>query len=88
MKVDEKVWLFYVLRCCDDTLYAGVTTDLKRRLLEHNTSRRGAKYTRTRRPAKLVFWLDFENRSTAQKAEHKFKKLTREQKEKEIDESR
>jgi putative endonuclease len=81
-------WFFYVLRCCDDTLYAGVTTDIKRRLLEHNTSRRGAKYTRTRRPVELVFWSDFENRSTAQKAEYKFKKLTREQKEKAINASR
>ena len=82
MKAND--WFFYVLRCCDDTLYAGVTTDIKRRLLEHNASRYGAKYTRTRRPVELVFWSDFENRSTAQKAEYRFKKLTRAQKEKVI----
>ena len=81
MQVDEKAWFLYVLRCADDTFYTGTTTDISRRIDEHNTKRCGAKYTKTRRPVKLVFWLDFENRSKAQKAEHKFKKLTRERKE-------
>ncbi len=75
-------WFFYVVRCCDDTLYAGITTDTKRRLHEHNTTSRGAKYTRARRPVQLVYKESFPNRSAALKAEHKFKKLTKKQKEK------
>jgi putative endonuclease len=88
MEVAEKAWFLYVLRCADGTLYTGTTTDISRRIDEHNTSRRGAKYTKTRRPVKLVFSLNYENRSKAQKAEYKFKRLTRKQKEKIISESR
>jgi putative endonuclease len=76
------IWYLYVVRCSDDTLYTGITTDLKRRLNEHNTSNRGAKYTKTRRPTNLVYYELYQSRSNAQKAEHKFKKLTRTQKEK------
>lgn len=87
MQLGEKAWFLYVLRCADDTLYTGTTTDITRRINEHNTKKCGAKYTKTRRPVKLVFWLDFENRSKAQKAEYKFKKLTRVQKEKIINDA-
>jgi len=83
----EKAWFLYVLRCADDTFYTGTTTDITRRINEHNTKKCGAKYTKTRRPVELVFWLDFANRSQAQKAEYKFKKLTRMQKEKIINAS-
>ena len=76
------IWYLYVVRCSDDTLYTGITTDLKRRLNEHNTSNRGAKYTKARRPTNLVYYELYQSRSNAQKAEHKFKKLTRIQKEK------
>ena len=78
------IWYLYVVRCSDDTLYTGITTDLARRLNEHNTSKRGAKYTKTRRPINLVYYELYQSRSNAQKAEHKFKKLTRTQKEKRI----
>jgi putative endonuclease len=84
----EKAWFLYVLRCADDTFYTGTTTDITRRIDEHNTKKCGSKYTKTRRPVELIFWLDFENRSQAQKAEYKFKKLTRTQKEKIINASR
>ena len=77
-----KHWYFYVLWCNDDTLYAGVTTDVRRRLSEHNHSPRGAKYTRSRRPVEMVYWERFEDRGSAQKVEYKFKQLTRDQKEK------
>ena len=77
-----KIWYLYVVRCSDDSLYTGITTDLARRLNEHNTSKRGAKYTKTRRPINLVYYELYESRSNAQKAEYKFKKLAREQKEK------
>jgi len=65
-----------------------VTTDVQRRLNEHNTSPKGAKYTKTRRPTELVYWISFEDRSKAQKAEYRFKKLTRRQKEEIINENR
>lgn len=87
MQLSEKAWFLYVLRCADDTFYTGTTTDITRRINEHNTKKCGAKYTKTRRPVELIFWLDFENRSQAQKAEYKFKKLTRTQKEKIINAS-
>jgi len=80
-------WFLYVLRCADNTLYTGVTTDVQRRLKEHNTSRRGAKYTKARRPVEVVYWTCFKDRSYAQKAEYRFKRLTREQKEKIINEA-
>ena len=79
---DRKKWFMYVLVCTDErkSLYCGVTTDIDRRLLEHNTSKRGAKYTRARRPVYLFFTQEFGSRSSALKAEASFKNLTREQK--------
>ncbi len=73
-------WFFYVIRCSDDSLYAGVTTDLQRRISEHNSGKRGAKYTRSRRPVRLVFSEQLANRSEAQRKEISFKKLARKQK--------
>ena len=74
-------WFVYVLQCSDDSYYTGVTTDLNRRLKEHNSSNRGAKYTRTRRPVEIIYSLEYEDRSSAQKFEYRFKQLTRKQKE-------
>jgi putative endonuclease len=76
-----RTWYFYVLLCSDGSYYGGVTTDLDRRLNEHNATSRGAKYTKARRPVKLVYWANYENRSKAQKAEYNFKKLKRKEKE-------
>jgi len=73
-------WYLYVVKCRDTTLYTGITTDLKRRLQEHNTSSKGSKYTRTRRPVTLVYQQAHRNRSEAQKAEYAFKRLTKQQK--------
>lgn len=70
----------YILQCADSTLYTGITTDLDRRILEHNTSPRAAKYTRARRPVTLVYSRKYRNRSTASKAEARMKKLSREEK--------
>jgi len=89
VEAGEKVWFLYTVRCSDNTLYTGVTTNPDRRFKEHNESNRGSKYTKSRRPVDdmvLLGW--FVGRSRAQKAEYKFKKLTREQKEKTINESR
>ena len=80
-------WFMYVVRCSDDTLYTGVTTDLKRRLHEHNSTKRAAKYTKTRRPVKLVYFEEFEDRSSAQSAEYSFKKLIRQKKWEKINEN-
>lgn len=74
---------FYVLECNDGTFYAGYTVDLARRLAEHNEGI-GAKYTRptTRRPLKMIHSESFASKSEAMQAEAAFKKLSRTQKEK------
>ena len=71
------MYYLYILKCADKTLYTGITTDLKRRVLEHNSTKLGAKYTASRRPVKLVYSKKFKNRSAASKAEAKIKNLTR-----------
>ncbi len=71
------LWYLYVLRCNDDTLYTGITTDIDRRVKEHNTSSKGARYTRSRRPVSVVYSTEFSDRSSAQKAEISFKKMSR-----------
>ena len=83
-----KLWYLYVVRCVDSTLYTGITTDVDRRVREHNASKRGAKYTRARRPVELVWSKEYPNRSEAQKAEYNFKKLFHQQKWEIINESR
>lgn len=69
-------WL-YMLQCKDNSLYTGITTDLERRVKEHNSSKLGAKYTRARRPVKLVYSKEFESRSEALIEEARIKKLAR-----------
>ena len=70
-----------MVRCADDTLYTGITTDLQRRLEEHNGDDRiGARYTRARRPVVLVYSEQAESRSAAACREAAIKKLTRQQK--------
>jgi len=70
-------WFVYIVECADGTLYTGITTDLDRRLLEHNYGSRSAKYTRSRRPVKMVWNIEVENRSQAGKKEARIKKMTR-----------
>ena len=74
------MWQVYILKCSDGTFYTGVTTDLKRRVAEHNSSALGAKYTSGRRPVKLVYAKKFKNRSSASSEEARIKNLTRLQK--------
>ncbi len=69
-------WFFYALRCADDTLYAGVTTDLARRVAQHNAGR-GARYTAGRRPVIPVAAWRFPDRGAAQRAEARFRQLNR-----------
>lgn len=74
------MYYLYILECADKTLYTGITTDLKRRIIEHNKTKLGAKYTSSRRPVKLVFAKKFKNRSLASMEEVRIKKLKRLQK--------
>lgn len=48
-------WYVYMVRCSDASLYTGVTTDVNRRLIEHNSRKSGARYTRSRQPVSLVY---------------------------------
>lgn len=77
----NKVWYVYLLRCNDSSLYAGITTDIERRLHEHNHTKLGAKYTRAKRPVSLVYQENAINKSDASKREHQLKKLSKQQKE-------
>lgn len=70
----------YILKCCDGTLYTGIAKDVLKRLEEHNTSDKGAKYTKARRPVKLLYSEASEDRSSASKREYAIKKLSRTQK--------
>ncbi len=74
------MYFCYLLRCADDTLYTGVTTDLARRLEEHNDGR-GSRYTASRRPVRLVWQEEHPNRSSAQRREAEIKRWSRRQKE-------
>jgi putative endonuclease len=74
------MWYVYILECKDKTFYTGITTDLERRIKEHNTSLLGAKYTKSRRPVKLVYSKRKRNKSYAQKEEARIKKLRRDEK--------
>lgn len=82
------MYYLYILECADKTLYTGVAMDVDRRVREHNSSKLGAKYTRARRPVKLVYVKKFRNRSLASKAECKIKNLSRAEKLKLIHDSR
>ena len=73
-------WKVYIVECADGTYYTGITTNTERRLLEHNYSFKSAKYTRSRRPVKLVYEEDSQNRSTASKREYEIKKMKRKDK--------
>ncbi len=74
------MYYIYFLTCHDSTFYCGITTDLTRRLWEHNHSPKGAKYTRSRRPVKLAWYTTRSTRSLASQLEYQLKQLSREAK--------
>lgn len=77
----ESGWLVYLVRCADDTLYCGVTTDLDRRLAQHNgLLPGGARYTRGRRPVRLLAARPCADRARAQQLEYAIKHCRREEK--------
>ncbi len=80
-KKTNQSWYIYILRCKDQTLYTGITTDLERRLQEHNFTDKGAKYTRCRRPVELVYSEKATSRVTAASREYQIKRLNRKEKE-------
>lgn len=71
------MWHVYMVRCVDGTYYTGTTTELNRRVEEHNSSDLAAKYTRTRRPVVLVYSIGVKNKSAALKLEARIKKSSR-----------
>lgn len=75
------MYFVYIVKCADGTYYTGITNNLEKRMLSHNNSRLGAKYTRARRPVELVYKEGCLSRSDAQKKEAVVKKLTRAEKE-------
>lgn len=74
-------WFVYILGCADGTLYTGITTDLVRRVAEHNGERNGgARYTRARRPVVLMWSEQLPDRASASRREAAIKRLPREDK--------
>ena len=76
----ENKWYVYIVECADGSLYTGITTSIQRRILEHNYSFKAAKYARSRRPVRLVYKKECENRSEASKEEYRIKRLKRSEK--------
>lgn len=68
-------WYVYIVSCSDGSLYTGTTNDLERRIYQHNASKAGARYTRSRRPVELVYYQAVDNRSEACRKEYKIRKL-------------
>lgn len=76
------MWYVYLLRCADNSLYTGITISLERRLIEHNEcNKKGAKYTRVRRPVHLAYSEPQPNRQEASRREYQLKRLTKAKKE-------
>ena len=76
----ENSWVLYILICSDGTFYAGITNDLARRLNQHRDGS-ASRYTRTRRPVKIVYDESCASRSDALKKEYAVKALSRKEKE-------
>ncbi len=75
-------WHVYIVRCADNSFYTGITTDVEKRLLEHNgDTKRGARYTRARRPVYLAYAEPVPDRSSALKREYVLRRLARAEKE-------
>ncbi|MDD2789224.1 MAG: GIY-YIG nuclease family protein [Sulfurimonas sp.] len=77
----QEHYFVYIVRCVDESLYTGIAKDITKRVLEHNSSSKAAKYTRARRPVELVYSEVCEDKSRALQREYSIKKLSRLQKE-------
>ncbi len=69
----------YIVECSDGSLYTGWTNDLEKRILAHNSGK-GAKYTKTRLPVRLVYYEEFLTKEEAMSREYRIKRLTRQEK--------
>lgn len=72
-------WSLYIIKCSDQSLYTGITTNIPRRMHEHN-AKKGAFYTRNKVPVELVYQENLPNQSAARKREAEIKRLTRKEK--------
>ena len=77
----EPRFSLYIVRCADDSLYTGIATDVEKRLAEHQSGPRGAKYLRGRQPLKLEFSQPIGDRAIASRLEYRVKRLSRARKE-------
>ncbi|MFJ4293686.1 GIY-YIG nuclease family protein [Cupriavidus sp. NPDC089707] len=75
----DGAWYLYLLECTGDSIYTGITTDVARRFAQH-LSGKGAKYTRSRKPIRVMLQLRFESKSEALKAEIEIKRMSSAQK--------
>ena len=72
-------WFIYIIKCSDETLYTGITKNVKERINKHN-NKKGAKYTKSRTPVSLIYKEKYNSRSEATKRENEIKKMRRKQK--------
>jgi GIY-YIG catalytic domain protein len=80
-KMDHERYFTYILRCADESLYCGWTTNLEKRVDAHNgLVTGGAKYTKGRRPVTLVYYESFRQKQEAQSREYAIKRLNKAQK--------
>ena len=78
---DDNLWVVYLLRCADDSLYCGITNHLDQRIRQHKGEiKGGAKYTRANGPCELAYQENAKDRSAASKREYEIKSMTRENK--------
>ncbi|HLD24386.1 MAG TPA: GIY-YIG nuclease family protein [Patescibacteria group bacterium] len=73
-------WFVYIVECADKSYYTGITTNINRRILQHNTNTFGSKYIRSRRPVHTVYIERKRSRSTALRRENEIKQWSREKK--------
>ena len=78
--MSQPTWYVYIVQCCDDTLYTGISTNPETRVEEHNSGQNAAKYTRARRPVSLLYTEPAASRSAALKREIAIKRLSRQAK--------
>jgi putative endonuclease len=79
--MSEPLFSLYIVRCADDSLYTGIAADVDKRLAEHRSGPRGAKYLRGRQPLKLEFSQRVGDRTLASRLEYRVKRLSRARKE-------
>lgn len=80
MTAEASKYSVYIVRCADGSLYCGIAIDVAARIEQHNSSKLGARYTKSRRPVTLVYSAECGSRSDAQKEEWRIKQMSRAEK--------